>query len=151
MVLTDVQWTKRALQCVPMDAEADHGEGLGEQILNARAARGMSQEELARAAGVGLKTLQRLEAGKPGTPRTRGALQSFLRIGPYAPKEGAANDPPLSQARFHELLRALSACYDADVRAAKASGHRDHFAGEAQDEMPPSVNLNNHSDSEDSG
>ncbi len=48
--------------------------GLGRRLAKIRLARNITQESLAREAGLGLRTLRRLEAGGPAT------LDSFLRI-----------------------------------------------------------------------
>ena len=48
--------------------------GLGKRLAKIRLARNITQEALAKEAGLGLRTLRRLEAGGPAT------LDSFLRV-----------------------------------------------------------------------
>lgn len=105
-----------ALQYVPMSA-------IGDEIRRERRARGMSQEELAKATGTGQRTIGRLERGEAGAePRTLERIQSYLRVGPYKPERGASDDPPLSQATFAELVAALVHRHGIDVREAQGRG-----------------------------
>lgn len=78
----------------------------GAAIKAAREARGWSQRQLAQHAGIGQRTLGRIERGEvEETPKLR-RVQAYLRIGPYQTNEpdGSNNyDPPLSQATAGEL------------------------------------------------
>lgn len=92
---------------------------IGDQIREARRARGMSMVELAEAAGVDLSTVGRIERGKSPNASKAGMLQRVLDIGPYAPAAPAprGDDPPLSQATFAELQAELAARYGQALRA----------------------------------
>lgn len=104
-----------------MSAESD-------EIRRERKAQGYTQRSLAKASGVGLRSITRIETGeaerdgkdKDADTRSLVMLQKFLRVGPYKPETGQSNDPPLSQASFSELLHALSSKHGQDVRNAVA-------------------------------
>ena len=67
----------------------------GRRIRALRIARGLTQEDLARKAGVGLRTLRRMEAGKSPS------LESFLRIAQTLDVAGALLDAmPLRDEQF---------------------------------------------------
>lgn len=83
----------------------------GQQIRAARKARGWTQRILASEAGVGLRSITRVENNLVEDPHTYEALQQALEIGPYAltPAEKrkrtklAADGPPLHRATNAEL------------------------------------------------
>jgi transcriptional regulator with XRE-family HTH domain/tetratricopeptide (TPR) repeat protein len=88
-------------------------EQVGERVRERRYRRGMTQAQLAVRAGVGEKTIARLEAGKTDTPHpeTLAAVAGALGVAPAdlldgtdAP-EGAAEDAPAPPA-LHQLPRA---------------------------------------------
>lgn len=72
------------------EAGEDHPEHPGHHIRRAREAAGLSQAELGRRSGLGVRTVRRVEAGE-GTPegRTIAALRRALGL----PADGAAPDP----------------------------------------------------------
>lgn len=92
-----------------MSAESD-------EVRRERKAQGYTQRTLAKASGVGLRSITRIETGeaerdgkdKDLDTRSLVMLQRFLRCGPYKPPSGQSEDPPLSQATPAELLRAVA-------------------------------------------
>jgi transcriptional regulator with XRE-family HTH domain len=118
---------------------------VGDEIRSARQALGMSQAELALAAGVGQRTLGRLERGESEEPRKLGAVQRFLRIGPHAPKPGnpdADPSPPLSQATFAELVQELTKRHGDVVRALREATSGRPFPmsrASVADRLPPEI------------
>lgn len=87
-------------------------EGLGPRIRKLRYRRGLSQVQLAERAGVGQKTLKRLETGRTGTPHpdTLKAIAGALGLEPEAlfaeeVVEAAAEAAPAPPPAVHQLPR----------------------------------------------
>ena len=82
-------------------------ERLGARIRELRYRRGLTQAQLAYKAGVGEKTLKRLEGGHTDTPRpeTLGALAGALGVPPESLFEAAEIDPNAAPPAIHQLPR----------------------------------------------
>src|ERR1700749_4742397 len=78
---------------------------LGSRLRGLRLSRNESQEELARRAGVGKATLQRLEEGRSGTIVTLLRVLRALGLDNLAPLVPAVENSPLAEARGERQTR----------------------------------------------
>ncbi|MFD8496270.1 helix-turn-helix transcriptional regulator [Amycolatopsis sp. NPDC059657] len=88
------------------------GEGqsrnLADQVISGRAREGLEQADLADRMGVSLKTVQRIEAGKPVSPTTLSKLGDALHWPTGGYRVAMAGRDPLSVSRLApEVLAAL--------------------------------------------
>lgn len=91
---------------------------VGDEIRQAREARGLSRPALARKLGETVKTLQRIETGETRTSSKIDKVQAYLKVGPYKPdgstpqeseaprRPGDMTSPELA-ARYWELTNEL--------------------------------------------
>src|SRR5262245_46866677 len=100
----------------------------GETVLAWRLARGLTQDELARAASVPRPNLSAIERGdREVTLKTLRALALALDVRPGILADGvppAAGAPPLSRARLERIARATARGTDAkDARESALANH----------------------------
>jgi transcriptional regulator with XRE-family HTH domain/tetratricopeptide (TPR) repeat protein len=103
-------------------------ERLGARIRELRYRRGLTQAQLAYKAGVGEKTLKRLEGGHTDTPRpeTLGALAGALGVPPESLFEAAEIDANAAPPAIHQLPRPPQNFTGREAEVAQLQAHVEH-------------------------